>query len=225
MIGYGLRWGLADRSSTGNDIVSLSATQPERTCRPRFYSRILTIAEQELYQRLDHEAMPFDAFIWLCWSVKESAYKYSRRLFPGLVFSPLNVGIRQIAPASHPSGGFYRCRVICAEAELYSRTLIRDGVIETIVSRDEAFADTRWGSQSIGSSTYADQSSAVRTLVLRELKTALSRDDLRMEKDPAGCPIVLAGERRLEIPVSLAHHDRYVAYSFCYSPAPENNSL
>ena len=197
--------------STGNDLVSLEATQPERTTLPRFYSRILTPAETEGYHRhrLAASGLPFDHYIWLCWSVKESVYKYKKRLYPELVFAPLRIAIRQLDLPDGPQG-YYQGTV----ETLYSRTRIQDGVIMTIVSEDPEFSDTHWGYSTIGSATYAEQSAAVRTLLMEELRTVLSCDDLRLQKDPAGCPIVLAEDQPLAIPVSLAHHDRYVGYSY-----------
>lgn len=235
-------------ASTGNDLVSLEATRPERTTLPRFYSRILTAAEQDGYCPLEPYRLPFDHYVWLCWSVKEAVYKYQKRQIPELVFSPLRISIRQIVPPSDPDG-FYQATVEGAPtpgpastpgpvrppadgapaiadgasapspanssaAALYARSLIRDGVIVTTVCDNEAFAGTYWGFSSIDSPAYADQSAAVRTLLLGELETVLSRDDLRLQKDPAGCPIVLAGDQPLAIPVSLAHHHRHIAYSY-----------
>jgi phosphopantetheinyl transferase (holo-ACP synthase) len=233
MSGYS-GWAIIDKASTGNDLVSLAATQPERTKLPRFYSRILTPAETEGYHRhrSTPSGLPFDHYIWLCWSIKESVYKYQKRLYPELAFAPLRISIRQLDPPDGPHG-YYQGTVVGPalapssatatnvgdtappESEtLYSRTRIQDGVIMTVVSEDPEFSDTRWGYSTIGSTAYAEQSAAVRTLLLGELKTALSRQDLRLQKDPAGCPIVLAGDQPLAIPVSLAHHDRYVGYSY-----------
>lgn len=204
-------------TSTGNDLVFLPATRSEKTCRPRFYGRILTAAEQKLYARHDSLDLPFDQYVWLCWSIKESVYKYKKRLFSDLDFAPLQIEISRLVP---PSGSeeFYQCtaNLQTAGAPLYSRSRIRDGVILTMVSGDESFADTRWGCRSIGSVSYADQSAAVRALVLSELQTLLSRTDLQLEKDPDGCPVLLAGGRPLGIPVSLAHHENWIAYSFRY---------
>lgn len=209
------------RISSGNDLVYLPATRPERTNLPRFYSRILTAAEVDGFARLAPSGLPFDHYVWLCWSVKESVYKYQKRLFPELVFAPLKIEVRQLEPLSGDRN-FY-----AGEASglgladvpfqtLYSRTWVRDGVIFTIVSEDQQFTDTHWGFSAIGPAAQADQSAAVRTLALRKLSSVLSRDDLRLEKDTAGCPIVLAGDRPLAIPISLAHHERYVAYSFLH---------
>ena len=200
--------------STGNDIVALQTTQPEKTNLPRFYSRILTIDEKNLYDRLVCPQLAFDHYTWLCWSVKESAYKFNKRKFPDLVFAPLKITIRELLPPAPAADGYYRCKVSYGHEMLFSRSLIRDGVIVTVVSEDEQFTDTHWGFQPIGSSAYADQSSSVRIFALEHLSAALSRNDLQLKKDQNGCPIVLAGQQKLDIPLSLAHHDRYVAWSF-----------
>jgi phosphopantetheinyl transferase (holo-ACP synthase) len=200
--------------STGNDIVALQATQPEKTNLPRFYSRILTIDEKKLYDRLVCPQLAFDHYIWLCWSVKESAYKFNKRNSPDLIFSPLKITVSELLSPASAAEGYYRCKISCGPETLYSRSLLGEDFIVTVVSEDEQFAGTRWGFQPIGSTVYADQSAAVRALVLQELQTTLHRDDLQLQKDPGGCPIVLAGGQPTGIPVSLAHHDRYVAYSF-----------
>jgi len=197
-------------TSTGNDLVFLPATRRERTSLPRFYSRILTSAEAEGFQQLASSGLPFDHYVWLCWSVKESVYKYQKRLCPEMAFGPLKIEVRQIAP---PAGDQqYYSGIV---GNLYSRTWVRDGVILTVVSEEQQFTDTHWGFSTVGSPAYADQSAAVRTLALAELKAVLPRDDLRLEKDAAGCPVALAGD--LAIPVSLSHHGHYIAYSFLKS--------
>jgi phosphopantetheinyl transferase (holo-ACP synthase) len=201
-------------TSTGNDIVALQNTQPEKTNLPRFYSRILTIDEKNVYDQAVCPQLAFDHYTWLCWSIKESAYKFNKRKFPELVFAPLKITIKELLPPAPDADGYYRCRVSYGHEILFSRSLIRDGVIITVVSEDEQFTDTHWGFKPIGSSAYADQSSAVRAFALQHLSTALSRNDLQLQIDQHGCPIVLAGQQRLDMPLSLAHHGTYVAWSF-----------
>jgi len=196
--------------SAGNDIVFLPASRPERTTHPRFYPRIITPAEQQLLPALD---LPFDQGVWLCWSIKESAYKYHRRHSTGLQFAPLKITVNEFSC----NGDFYFSTVSTGSGPLHARSLVRDGIIVSIVSSDENFRDTHWGFRQIGSPAYRVQSPAVRAFALQELKTVLRRDDLRIEKDAEGCPRVLAEDPGLSVPVSLAHHDRYVAWSFTYS--------
>ena len=196
--------------STGNDIVFLPATQPERTVHPRFYPRIITPAEQELFPS---HSLAFDHYIWLCWSIKESAYKFHRRQQPGLRFAPLKIAISGL---NHNNDSYFST-VTIGSGPLYARSGIRDGVLVSVVSPDPNFTHTHSGFRPIGSADYKSQSSAVRTFALRGLSAATLRDDLRIEKDADGCPYALAPD--LSIPISLAHHDRYVAWSFDYSPS------
>lgn len=233
MNGY-RRWAYIEKASTGNDVVFLPATRPERTNLPRFYSRILTAAEVEGFQRIAPSGLPFDHYIWLCWSVKESVYKFQKRSCPEIAFGPLRIEVRQLE-APHGDQDFYAGIVggpyreqpgdrqpshadpaPASDLTLYSRSWVRDDVIFTVVSEDQQFTDTHWGFSAINSPAYADQSAAVRRLALGELSSVLSRNDLRLEKDAAGCPIVLAGDWPLAIPISLAHHERYIAYSFLF---------
>jgi len=65
----------------GNDIVSLQAINRTRTRQPRFYSKILADSELTLYKEGGFAAIPFEIFVWLCWSIKESAFKYLHTLF------------------------------------------------------------------------------------------------------------------------------------------------
>jgi 4'-phosphopantetheinyl transferase superfamily len=223
--------------STGNDIVALSATDRERTTRPRFYSRILNAGELALYDQQALAGLPFDNYVWLLWSIKESVYKYKQRTDPGLVFSPTRIPVRQVRPPFGDPGsssgdpgspsdkGFYTATI---DDTLYSRSIVRDDIITTVVSGDENFANTRWGFEPIGSSGHAHQSAAVRASLVRELNAALPRENLalprehlQIAKNPDGCPVILDGEEQLTIPVSLAHHDRWIAWSFLL-PAPQH---
>src|ERR1700749_1556209 len=103
---------------TGNDIVALSATDRGRTILPRFYTRILDAREQTLYNGQAVQTLPFDNYVWLLWSIKESVYKYKQRTSPELVFSPTKIPVREVLL---PSGdGFYRGPISYGPAPLYS---------------------------------------------------------------------------------------------------------
>ena len=203
-------------TSTGNDIVDLSATDPLRTCSYRFYSRIISSEEKTLYDQLG--GLPFDNYVWLLWSIKESVYKYTSRTDAGLVFAPLTIPVLHL---HLPSGdGFYKSMVIYGSEILYSRSIITNRLIVTVVSNDENFDRTWWGFRSIDEARYTDQSASVRTFALSKLAAALSRADLKIEKSPAGYPVVLDGNGLLDISLSLAHHGHFVAYSYYLAPDP-----
>src|ERR1700748_3418019 len=114
------------RTSTGNDLVFLPATRAERTNLPRFYSRILTPTEIRGFQQLAPARLPFDHYVWLCWSVKASVYKYQKRVTPGLSFAPPKI---EIQDSEAPAGDQGHYAGIAGD--LYSRTWVRDGVIVT----------------------------------------------------------------------------------------------
>src|SRR5437879_4917257 len=82
--------------STGNDIVALKAINIARTKQYNFYKKVISVSEKDLYDRQFSDKIPFENFIWLLWSVKESVYKYLQRITPQLVFSPARIIISQI---------------------------------------------------------------------------------------------------------------------------------
>lgn len=254
-------------SSTGNDIVALHAINKERTNQIQFFCKILSVSEQALYAQPEWSAMPFEHFVWLLWSVKESAYKYLQRIQPDLVFAPVKIVIQRIDVALEEwptfergpigqtgetgeggefgaiietgeiggigsSGKSYKGIVLFESGIYYFRSIIDEAFIASVISDQEGFEHTWWGVQSIGHTGYDQQSSAVRDLVLQKLSAVYplnlqmghsfqgsgehvrNGDHVSIGKSPLGYPVVLNGEEEMDIPVSLAHHDRYVAYSF-----------
>jgi len=61
--------------STGNDIVAFKAINVTRTKQQNFYSKIITDSEKTLYDEQFSDRLPFEQFIWLALSVKESVFK------------------------------------------------------------------------------------------------------------------------------------------------------
>jgi phosphopantetheinyl transferase (holo-ACP synthase) len=200
--------------STGNDIVALGATDKDRTSRFRFYSRILTRRELD---QVAGTALPFSTFVWLFWSIKESVYKYVSRADPRLGFAPLNIPVNRLRRRKD----YYEGMIGYGPATLYSRSFLREETIMTVVSEEREFTHVRWGVQGIGDSDYASQSASVRTFALQSLSTALPGVALRIIKTPDGPPEVWNNEHSLDIPLSLAHHGPYVAWSY---RLPANNS-
>ncbi len=219
--------------STGNDIVALKATNRRRTNHFRFYSKILSVSEQELYFEEGFAEMPFEKYVWLLWSIKESVYKYQKRILPDLIFSPTKIIIRGIHPPYLPGNTnfgaiqwennnsesceeLYQCAVQAEFDMFYSRSKICDELIATVVHNDDSFQHVWWGIKSIGHTDYENQSTEVRTFILNRLNFMVQNrhDQLSIGKNRAGCPVVLMGDIEMNIPVSLAHHDQFIAYSF-----------
>jgi phosphopantetheinyl transferase (holo-ACP synthase) len=212
-------------NSTGNDIVALKAINVARTSQENFYKKVIAGSEHTLYNEPVSEKISFATFVWLLWSVKESAYKFLQRLSPALVFSPtkfvvnwLELPARQGMVRSEGQGfdhmAAYRCAITYGGQALHSCSLITGEWIFSVVSQDESFCDIYWGIQKIASVDPDAQSRAVRELLIRRLHAFFPESNLRVGKSPVGIPIVLNDDAEIPVPVSLAHHEHYVGYSF-----------
>jgi len=211
--------------STGNDIVALKAINIARTKQLNFYKKILSNSEKDLYDRQFSDKIPFENFVWLLWSVKESTYKYLQRITPELVFSPTRTIISQLelpvydAAIKFEGQGFddktvYKGVVTFGDHTLYSRSVIGEEFIFSVVNQEDSFENTCWGIQLIASVTSADQSKAVRIILIDRLKAIFPDDNLQIVKSPHCYPVLFKDGVEVLIPVSLAHHNHYVAYSF-----------
>jgi hypothetical protein len=204
--------------STGNDIVVLAMTDAERTCQVRFHSRILIPGEVALYEELVGSqcdravgVVPdFSSFVWLLWSIKESVYKYVSRSDRRLVFAPLKIPVGSV----NFRDGYFEGIVRYGLLTLYSRSFFRDGTIMTVVSEEREFCAVRWGVRAIDDAAGVNQSGWVRVYALESLSGDVPGSDLRIVKSPDGPPEVWDGDDLLDIPISLAHHGRYVAWSY-----------
>jgi phosphopantetheinyl transferase (holo-ACP synthase) len=226
-------------NSAGNDIVALRAVDKQRTHYNRFYSKILSDTEHSFYRRQQPAEISFENFVWLLWSVKESVYKYLKRASPDLVFSPTKIIIDKIyspqegaaGPFCCPPDGifeggqwesrmtgpgkeFYRGIAIFKSRAFYFRSILCPEFISTVVNAEENFENIWWGIKSIDHSDYHHQSTAVRAFVLNQLNTVFSAGKLQIGRSPLGYPIVLNDTEEMKIPLSFAHHDCFVTYSF-----------
>jgi len=217
-------------NSTGNDIVSLNAIDITRTKQYRFYSKILSTTEKELYRNAKFTAIPFENFVWLLWSIKESAFKYLQRIRPDLIFSPTKFVVKQLHLLSDPIITNFEAKqtegigfdgkdsingmIAFGAYILYSKSLIYNELIVSVVNCDENFENTAWGIKLIDKSDPHCQSMEVRTLLVNKLNSLFSADNISIGKNSNGVPTVMKENKTLPISVSLSHHDRLVAYSF-----------
>ncbi len=218
--------------SAGNDIVALKTISTKRTGNKRFYSKILSDTELELYHQQAFGEMPFENFVWLLWSVKESMYKFLKRSIPHLFFCPSKFIVQHIHFPHYVSGikftgnqlentdlcdeDFCRSIIFFENNIFYSRSVIQDEFISTVVNDSENFSKICWGLKSIDDASYENQSKEVRVFILNKLNYFFPNDNLRIEKHPAGYPLLLQEEKEINIPVSLSHHDHFIAYSFIF---------
>lgn len=225
-------------NSTGNDIVSLNEIDITRTRQPRFYSKILAASEIAAYDRYK-AVITFENFVWLSWSIKESAYKFLQRNNPGLVFSPTRCIVTKLEIPSEyltidesntvlQGTGFddqpvFKGVITVGAQSLYSRSIVNSEFIFSAVNQDNDFDETGWGLKWINDASSDNQSAEVRSFLLAKLKSELSSDDLQIAKNDQGCPVLVNVE--MHIPVSLAHHGHWVGYSYQTAAALEQLSL
>ena len=214
--------------SAGNDIVDLQAIDPARTSDPRFYSKFITGPETGLRSLPQLADMPTAYFVWLLWSVKESVYKFEQRHNPGLVFSPSKIIVEHITPALNMADatdrpiegkGFdeqpcYKSTMAFNQHTFYSRSIITNRYIVTVVNNSDHFENMYWGVKPIDNSSPAYQSIQVREFIIKKLGAFFESNQLNIIKTPSGCPVLHDGLAETTIPVSLAHHGQYVAYAF-----------
>ncbi len=213
--------------SAGNDIVALNATDIQRTRDARFYSKFITDNELALYHQ-HSPSLPFEVFVWLLWSVKESAYKYLQRHDADLIFSPIKFKVDCLnIPAdfnlsaidgsnwdSSTPTNYITGTVSYGDTQLYFRSYITADFITSAVNDDEQFDNVHWGIQSIDQADSEHQSITVRELTLNKLRSILNADNMHITKSQIGYPIVLKGDEPLDVALSFAHHDKWVGYSF-----------
>jgi phosphopantetheinyl transferase (holo-ACP synthase) len=216
--------------STGNDIVSIAAINVTRTQDPVFYQRILSQTEILQYQQHYSLLIPFTNYVWLLWSIKESAYKYLQRFDPELLFSPTKFVVNElICPVSSLSNPFKRsiveqmgfddttvhaARVTHGDNMLWSRSSFYPDMVHSVVNGSENFDQVNWGIKTISSTNAKSQSEAVRAFLLSKLQTAFNGKQMQIGKSEHGVPIILYKQEEMLLPISFSHHKHFVAYSF-----------
>jgi phosphopantetheinyl transferase (holo-ACP synthase) len=216
--------------SAGNDVVSLAAIDVTRTNQHKFYSKILSESEIPLYNEFSLAQIPFENFVWLLWSIKESVYKFLQRNNPALIFTPVKFVVTDIGlPEGFSPKGFsspivegvdfknipaIKSTIKFADYTLHACSLLYNELIHTVVSRNIDFENIYWGIKKIESDNGTLQSAEVRLFLSERLKKFYGDDNIIIDKNPDGCPVILRSGADITVPVSLSHHGRFVGYSF-----------
>ncbi len=211
--------------SAGNDIIALNAINKQRTLEPRFYSKILSPAEQALYCRALHAILPFEIYVWLLWSVKESVFKFLKRDDPGLIFSPVSIVIQNLNGSpdvvndlekwefDHGNDDLFNGEVIYNSNRLYFKTKLDTQWLATAVNDSPDFEDFCWAVHKISDQGYQQQSLAVRAYFI-EKYSSFYGNPIAIKKSTVGYPLITQNGELLVNPVSFAHDGLYVSY--CY---------
>lgn len=204
-------------NSIGNDVVALSLINPERTRQYRFYSKILSSAEQHYYSTLSQAPIPFEHYVWLLWSVKEAAYKFMKRLHPQLRFSPTQTVVQLAYWGSDESSALvFAGTVVIKEVHLQLQALVTTEYIHALVNATSEFTGVHWGVHYISETYYEAQSAAVRVFATAHLSICFPSAAITLHKHEAGYPVVEVNGSKAPagLCLSLAHDGHYVAYAF-----------
>ena len=222
--------------SVGNDIVALDG-QAGRSREPAFYSKIISAAEKEMYSVEPFPYLPFEHFVWLCWAVKEAAFKCIQRAEPGALFWGPRITITELAPLTTPPGeGWldvgdpmapshgYSALARFGSHRLQAWAIVTENYILAVSVPGETFCPTRfagvhWGIRKIGSVDRTCQSAGVRTFALEKLQRLLPGQPLSIQKVPGSYPYVMNGSQCLDLGLSFSHHSNWVSYAFTASGA------
>ncbi len=199
--------------STGNDIVTLQKIDKERTAQYRFYSKILGPAEHDLF---DHAPLliSFEHYVWMLWSVKESAFKYFKRLNNELLFSPLKFVVSEInfqKEKEDSTNTIFTGRVNFDNHTLYFLSDYNEARIHTIVYDENNFDNIRSGIAEIQREKYADQSAAAKKFLKKDLEKYFT-GEIMIEKSEAGFPDVFCDGKKMDVAVSLSHDGLWVGW-------------
>ena len=200
--------------SIGNDIVALDTINAGRTRTTACYSKILTQPEIALYASTGLSSLPFEYFVWLIWSVKESVYKCAKRNNPHYSFSLKMINITTIQPLGK---GRYQSTITFDSTLFYATSTLRPAFIRTQATNIAHPPNIKWGVKNIGSTEYSSQSAAVRQLLLDRLQHLFPNDHLHIEKAPAGFPILIKNGTPMSMPISFSHHHNLVYFAMIIS--------
>ena len=187
----------------GNDIVDLSDPEASRdACHSRFDRRVFTPEEFEGLST-DHTDVQRR---WILWSAKEAAYKAARRECTELTFSPVHFVVSLD-------------RSLCGSVKVGIRhwpvrVRIDGDCVHAVVSENESFDSTLWGSRRLMAAELRDPSRGVRRFAIASIATELgvSTSDLRIEKTNRIPQLIVAGDAA-SVALSLSHHGSYAGFA------------
>jgi phosphopantetheinyl transferase (holo-ACP synthase) len=215
----------------GNDIVALGA-EAGRSGQPEFYTKIITPPEKRLHstQRFPHLSFPH--FVWLCWAVKEAAFKCVNRVQPGTLFWGPRIAITELSSLTEPPGESFPdtgenvqsvhhysalARFNDQSFQAWVRTSDECILAVCLPGRSfsaDSFAAMHWGVRRMNSTDAADQSAGVRDFLLEELQRRAPGQQFTIGKAPAGYPFIMNGEKQLDMGLSFSHHEEWISYAF-----------
>lgn len=199
----------------GNDVISLIASSHSPKSRSqRFMDKIFTLNEQRFLKN-QNEAQR-ETWIWLFWSMKESAYKSYFKQFRKRYFAPKMFDcFINLSPDEE-------CGCVVGSV----KTLFQDFCTQSYILEDcihtVAFLNERQVIHDhcfpIDSEEYAVQARMVRKLLCSELASleGCNVEDVKIKKDRQGIPKAYINGHIAGFDISLSHHGTFGAYAISH---------
>lgn len=199
----------------GNDVISLitSSHSPKSRCQ-RFMDKIFTLNEQQFIHSKEAEK---EQWIWMIWSMKESAYKSYYKQFKKRYFAPkmfdcyINV---------HQEGDDKDC-VLGTVKTLFQDYCTQSYILEDCI-HTVAFVNERQVIHDycfpLETEEYAVQANSVRLQLCSELASleGCGVEDVQIRKDIRGIPYAYIGGEKAAFDISLSHHGTFGAYAISH---------
>lgn len=192
----------------GNDIIDLQEVSSSPISRrKRFLDKVFTIEEQD-FLLTQNDA---NSWIWLLWSMKESAWKAHYRNSLIRTFSPK---LMQCNTYNFSIESDFISGIVALENKVYyTLSYWKDDLIHTVANATAVPVEYDFFSFS----SY-NQSLQVRKKVCETISNHLgcALDEVTIDNNAQGVPQILVNGIISNIKLSISHHGRFGAYAFGY---------
>lgn len=193
----------------GNDIVDLDLADKDAYKRERFLNKVLLPSEQKLVWDSEDPC----TFLWVLWSMKESAYKLHFRKHLTRALNPIRFtcffdGDYELEPE-----GKFRGRVEVGDEVYQTNTILcKDYVHTTAIDGSE---DIRIQSEEVSAGSPNKIREKTIDALVRSMGAAsdLRSDKIEFKKDTNGLPFLTDACKGIFTPCSISHHGRFGAYA------------
>lgn len=193
----------------GNDIVDLDLADKEAYRRERILEKVFTASEKLFLSQTEDPG----TFLWVLWSMKESAYKLHFRKYLTRALNPFRFRCSFDRDDELGAQGRFRGRVEVGDQVYQTNSILsKDFVHTTAIDGREDFM-IHSEEVSAGSANKVREKT-IDALVRSICATsALRSDKIEFKKDTNGLPFLTDACKGIFKPCSISHHGRFGAYA------------
>jgi len=193
----------------GNDIVDLDLADKEAYKRERFLEKVLSASEELYLSQTDDPG----SFLWVLWSMKESAYKLHFRKYLTRALNPIRFRCFFDCDNELGAQGRFKGRVEVGGEVYHTNTILcKDYVHTTAIEGREDF---RIQSEEVSAGSAIKIREKTIDALVRSMDAAsvLRSDKIEFTKDANGLPFLIDACKGIFKPCSISHHGRFGAYA------------